>query len=59
MGEHNRHVLAKTVFNLKPIPLDKYREFAKEKLEQVGKYLADGVVESLYERFITGKRLSS
>lgn len=40
-----------TVFNLKPIPLDKYGEFAKEKFEKAGKHLADGVVESLYERF--------
>ena len=40
-----------TVFNLKPIPLDKYREFAVEKFEQAGKHLADGVVDSLYERF--------
>lgn len=40
-----------TVFNLKPIPLDKYREFAIGKFEQAGKHLADGVVESLYERF--------
>lgn len=40
-----------TVFNLKPIPLDKYSEFAKEKFEKAGKHLADGVVESLYEQF--------
>lgn len=40
-----------TVFNLKPIPLDKYREFAVGKFEQAGKHLADGVVDSLYERF--------
>lgn len=40
-----------TVFNLKPIPLDKYVEFAKEKFEKAGKHLADGVVESLYEQF--------
>lgn len=40
-----------TVFNLKPIPLDKYAEFAKEKFEKAGKHLADGVVESLYEQF--------
>ena len=40
-----------TVFNLKPIPLDKYREFAIGKFEQAGKHLADGVVDSLYERF--------
>ncbi len=40
-----------TVFNLKPIPLDKYVEFAKEKFEKAGKHLSDGVVESLYEQF--------
>ena len=40
-----------TVFNLQPIPLDKYSEFAKEKFEKAGKHLADGVVESLYEQF--------
>lgn len=40
-----------TVFNLKPIPLDKYCIFAAEKFEQAGKHIADGVVESLYERF--------
>lgn len=40
-----------TVFNLKPIPLDKYRAFACEKFEQAGKHLAEGVVESLYTRF--------
>ncbi len=40
-----------TVFNLKPIPLDKYRDFATEKFEIAGKYLADGVVDNLYNRF--------
>lgn len=40
-----------TIFNLKPIPLDKYKEFATEKFELAGKHLADGVVENLYERF--------
>ena len=40
-----------TIFNLKPIPLDKYKAFAIEKFEQAGKHLADGVVENLYERF--------
>ncbi len=40
-----------TVFNLQPIPLDKYVEFAKEKFEKAGKHLGDGVVESLYEQF--------
>lgn len=40
-----------TVFNLKPIPLDKYRDFANDKFEKAGKHLADGVVECLYERF--------
>ena len=40
-----------TIFNLKPIPLDKYKAFATEKFEQAGKHLADGVVENLYERF--------
>lgn len=40
-----------TVFNLKPIPLDSYREFALAKFEQAGKRLADGVVDQLYERF--------
>ena len=39
------------MFNLKPIPLDKYRDFAMEKFEQAGKHLGDGVVERLYERF--------
>lgn len=40
-----------TVFNLKPIPIDKYREFAVSKFEAAGKHLADGVVECLYDRF--------
>ncbi len=40
-----------TVFNLKPIPLDKYKDFATGKFEQAGKHLAEGVVENLYERF--------
>ena len=40
-----------TIFNLKPIPLDKYKEFATRKFEQAGKHIADGVIESLYERF--------
>jgi AAA+ ATPase superfamily predicted ATPase len=40
-----------TVFNLKSIPLDKYKAFATEKFEAAGKHIADGVVESLYERF--------
>ncbi len=40
-----------TVFNLKPIPLDKYKEFATEKFEQAGKHLAEGVVDNLYNRF--------
>ncbi len=40
-----------TVFNLKPIPLDKYEKFATEKFEAAGKHLADGVVGSLYEKF--------
>lgn len=40
-----------TVFNLKPIPPDKYQEFAREKFEQAGKHLADDVVDGLYERF--------
>lgn len=39
------------IFNLKPIPLDKYREFAIGKFEQAGKHLEDGVVEMLYDRF--------
>lgn len=40
-----------TVFNLKPISLDKYTEFVKEKFEEGGKHVADGVVEVLYQRF--------
>ena len=40
-----------TVFNLKPIPLDKYKEFATAKFEQAGKHLEDGVVECLYDKF--------
>ncbi len=40
-----------SVFNLKPIPMDKYAEFASEKFEKAGKHLADGVVDSLYKRF--------
>ena len=40
-----------TVFNLKPIPLDKYKEFATDKFEQAGKHLEDGVVECLYDKF--------
>ncbi len=40
-----------SVFNLKPIPLDKYAAFASEKFEAAGKRLEDGVVDSLYKRF--------
>lgn len=40
-----------TVFNLKAIPLDKYRTFAIEKFEQAGKHLKEAVVDSLYKRF--------
>lgn len=40
-----------TVFNLKPISIEKYREFATAKFEAAGKHLAAEVVEELYRRF--------
>lgn len=40
-----------TIFNLKPISLDKYEAFVREKFEEAEKHVAQGVVESLYERF--------
>lgn len=40
-----------TLFNLKPIPLNKYQEFVTEKFEAAGKHIADDVVPMLYERF--------
>lgn len=40
-----------TVFNLKPIPLDKYEEFVVSKFEEAGKHIDNGVVATLYERF--------
>lgn len=40
-----------TVFNLKPISLDKYVEFARGKFLQAGKQVEDGVIESIYRRF--------
>lgn len=40
-----------TIFNLKPISLEKYKEFAISKFEENGKHIADGVVDSLYQRF--------
>lgn len=40
-----------TIFNLKPLPLDKYQEFAQQKFADAGKQLADDVVPILYERF--------
>ena len=40
-----------TLFNLKPISLEKYTEFVTEKFEQAGKHIAPGVVEDIYQRF--------
>lgn len=40
-----------TLFNLQPIPLEKYREFALEKFEQGGKHLDTEVVNQVYSRF--------
>jgi len=40
-----------TVFNLKSIPLEKYKAFAISKFEGAGKHIAEGVVEELYTRF--------
>ena len=40
-----------TLFNLKPIPTERYLDFATEKFEQAGKHLATDVVPTLYQRF--------
>ena len=40
-----------TLFNLKPISLEKYAEFAIGKFEQAGKHIGKDVVESIYVRF--------
>lgn len=40
-----------TVFNLKQISLEKYREFAEGMFERIGKHIAEGVIEDLYTRF--------
>ena len=40
-----------TLFNLQPLPTDKYQDFASEKFEQVGKHLAPDVVPTLFKRF--------
>lgn len=40
-----------TVFNLKPLSLEKYKEFVESKFKSAGKDVEDGVVETLYSRF--------
>lgn len=40
-----------TLFNLRPISLEKYKEFATDKFEQAGKHLYEAVVDEVYERF--------
>lgn len=40
-----------TIFNLKPIPVDKYQAFASSKYKEAGKQLSDDVVPALFERF--------
>lgn len=40
-----------TLFNLRPISLEKYKEFATDKFEQAGKRLDEAVVDEVYERF--------
>lgn len=40
-----------TLFNLKPIPTERYLDFATDKFEQAGKHLATDVVPTLYQRF--------
>ena len=40
-----------TIFNLKPIAMDKYMAFASDKFERAGKHLAEDVVPTLYQRF--------
>ncbi len=40
-----------TLFNLRPISLEKYKEFATDKFEQAGKHLDEAVVDEVYERF--------
>lgn len=39
------------IFNLHPIPLEKYRAFAQEKFSVYGKWLQPEVVDNLYQRF--------
>ena len=39
------------IINLKPLSLDKYVEFAKDKFETAGKAFDSAVLESLYDRF--------
>lgn len=40
-----------TLFNLKPIPMDRYQEFVTGKFEEAGKKIDDDVVPMLYARF--------
>lgn len=40
-----------TLFNLRPIPLDKYQEFVTAKFEQAGKHIDPEVVATVYSRF--------
>ena len=40
-----------TLFNLRPISLENYKEFATDKFEQAGKRLDEAVVDEVYERF--------
>ena len=40
-----------TLFNLRPISLENYKEFATDKFEQAGKHLDEAVVDEVYERF--------
>lgn len=40
-----------TLFNLQPIPLEKYTEFVREKFEHAGKRIDSEVVTAVYQRF--------
>ena len=39
------------IMNLKPIPVEKYEEFAQRQFAKFGKTLEEGVVTNIYERF--------
>jgi len=39
------------IMNLKPIPVEKYEDFARKQFEKYNKYLDNGVVTDIYMRF--------